>query len=160
MAPTTPYTADLAGRDPITAIRETTDRTRTVTASWTPAQFERTYAAGKWTACQILTHMAQSELALGTRARMALSTPQYVAQPFDQDIWMSRERGLSGRDAADTFIAVGRMNAAFYAALSDADRQTPFSHPEYGALTVDWLIHQSAGHQIHHLRQLEQISRL
>ena len=31
------------------------------------------------------------------------------------------------------------------------------SHPEYGSLTVDWIIHQTAGHQIHHLKQLEQI---
>jgi len=28
---------------------------------------------------------------------------------------------------------------------------------EYGRLTVDWMIHQMAGHQVHHLRQLERI---
>jgi hypothetical protein len=42
--------------------------------------------------------------------------------------------------------------------LSAADRATPFSHPEYGALTIDWIIHQMAGHGIHHLKQLESIA--
>jgi hypothetical protein len=30
------------------------------------------------------------------------------------------------------------------------------SHPEYGTITVDWIVHLLAGHQIHHLQQLEQ----
>ena len=51
------------------------------------------------------------------------------------------------------------MNAALFAATSPADRSISLSHPEYGALTVDWIIHQMAGHQIHHLEQLEQIAR-
>ena len=122
------------------------------------ARFERSYAPGKWSARQILMHLAQSELALGTRARMALSTPNYTAQPFDQDIWMNREPALSGRDALEAFVVMARMNAALFGSLSAGDRATPFAHPEYGALTVDWVIHQTAGHQIHHLKQLEQIA--
>jgi len=51
------------------------------------------------------------------------------------------------------------MNRAFFETLSEADLSTPFSHPEYGSLTVDWIRHQTAGHQLHHLKQLEQISR-
>ena len=50
------------------------------------------------------------------------------------------------------------MNAAFFGALSSSDRQTTFTHPEYGAISIDWLVHQMAGHQIHHLRQLERIA--
>ena len=157
MAPVTPYSEALAGRDPITAIAETTRQVEAITSSWSEDGFERSYAPGKWSARQILTHLAQSELAFGTRVRMALSTPGYTAQPFDQDAWMRREQSLSGRDAANAFIVLARMNTALYAALPAADRDLPFSHPEYGSLTVDWVIHQSAGHQIHHLKQLEQI---
>ena len=91
MPPATPYTADLAGRDPIEAIGDTVARIEAMTAIWTPADFERTYAPGKWNARQILTHLAQSELAFGMRARMALTVPNYTAQSFDQDLWMKRE---------------------------------------------------------------------
>lgn len=139
------------------AMRETSTRIRTVTAGWSADHFERRYAPGKWTARQLLTHLAQTEIGLGARARMALATPNYVAQPFDQDRWMALESRLGGRDALDAFFAVSRMNVLLFESLSATQRASGLSHPEYGALTVDWIIHQMAGHQIHHLRQLEAI---
>jgi hypothetical protein len=157
MAPVIPYSEALAGRDPVAAVAETTERIEAITSTWTAGMFERSHAPGKWSAGRILAHLAQAELAFGYRVRMALSTPGYVAQPFDQDAWMLREQSLSGRDAANAFLVLARMNAALYKQLPAADRNLPFSHPEYGTLTVDWVIHQSAGHQIHHLKQLERI---
>src|SRR3954451_21634079 len=158
MPPKTPYTPDLDGREPVSAMRDTTARSRAVVGDWRPDQFERTYAPGKWTARQILTHLAQSEIALGFRARMALTTPGYAAQYFDQDTWMARESATTGHDALDAFAGTAAMNIALFAALSEADRATKLAHPEYGLLTVDWIVHQMAGHQIHHLKQLEQIA--
>jgi DinB superfamily len=158
MPPTTPYTNDLGHREPLTAMRDTADRIRALVTQWSPAQFERSYAPGKWTARQILIHLAQTELALGNRARMALSTPDYVAQAFDQDLWIGRDAALGGREALEAFHAMSTMNRAMFASLTDADRAVALSHPEYGALTVNWIIHQIAGHQIHHLKQLETIS--
>jgi hypothetical protein len=158
VAPTTPYTADLGDRDPIAAIRETSERIRTLTSGWSADRFERRYAPGKWTARQLLTHLAQTEMALGARARMALATPNYVAQPFDQDQWMGLESRLGGRDALDAFLAGSRMNVTLFESLTTAQRAIALSHPEYGTLTVDWILHQMAGHQIHHLRQLEAIA--
>jgi hypothetical protein len=154
----TPYSKDLGERDPLVALRETPERIRAITGSWLPARLERSYAPGKWSARQILIHLAQTELALGNRARMALSTPNYVAQAFDQDRWIGRDAALSGKDALDAFVAMSAMNRSLFASLSPADRAVTLSHPEYGALTVDWIIHQIAGHQIHHLKQLEQIA--
>jgi DinB superfamily len=158
MAPQTPYSQALAGREPIAALRETTARIGELARAWSPADFERSYAPGKWSARQILTHLAQTELALGTRARHALTTPNYAAQSFDQDKWMARESTLDGRAALDAFVAIAAMNVALFASLSPADRETALTHPEYGALSVDWIVHQMAGHQIHHLKQLEEIA--
>ena len=174
MSPQTPYTADLGDREPLSTIADTLTQVRALVSRWSDADFERSYAPGKWTARQILIHLAQTEIALGNRARMALASPNYAAQSFDQDAWMNREVGGSGGDgksggsdlpptvsaraAVDAVTALGEMNRALFASLSASDRQTPFSHPEYGALTVDWLIHQIAGHGIHHLKQLETIA--
>ena len=158
MAPQTPYTPDLDNREPIGAMRDSTARIRAVVGDWRPEQFERSYAPGKWTARQILTHLAQMEIALGYRARMALATPGYSAQSFDQDSWMARESATTGHDALDAFLGTAAMNIALFASLSDTDRAISLSHPEYGSLTVDWIVHQMAGHQIHHLKQLEEIA--
>jgi hypothetical protein len=158
MPPQTPYTNDLGGREPIAALRETTSKIGAIAGGWSVADFERSYAPGKWSARQLLIHLAQTELALGTRARMALTTPNYAAQSFNQDEWIARDATLGGRAALDAFLALAVMNAALFASLSPADRETTLTHPEYGSLTVDWIVHQMAGHQIHHLRQLEAIS--
>ena len=98
-------------------------------------------------------------LAGRSRARMALTVSGYAAQSFDQDLWMKRESGLDGRSAANAYLSTSRMNRAFFQTLSEADLATSFSHPEYGSLTLDWIRHQTAGHQLHHLKQLEAISR-
>ena len=67
--------------------------------------------------------------------------------------------GTYGAGSADyAFVAVGRMNQALFDSLPQSRRDTAFSHPEYGSISVDWVIYQMAGHQIHHLRQLEQIA--
>jgi hypothetical protein len=157
-APITPYTSYLGDRDPLAAIRDSLERVQRLTRDWMPDRFERSYAPGKWSARQVLIHLAQTELALGSRARMAVSTPAYVAQPFDQDVWLGLDGRLSSREAVDVFLAAGRMNLAFFEGLSAAQRATPLSHPEYGELTVDWIIHQMAGHHINHLLQLERIA--
>jgi hypothetical protein len=157
MAPVTNYSRDLADREPLAAMRDSIPRMVALTHGWTATDFERPYAPGKWTARQVVIHLAQTELALGVRARMALATPGYTAQNFDQNIWLSRETALTGTDAVAALAAVSRMNVALFETLSAADRETAMAHPEYGSITVDWIIYTIAGHQIHHLAQLASI---
>jgi urease accessory protein UreF len=157
MPPTTQYSRYLGDLEPVGAIRQNVHRVRAITDGWTTERFERSYGAGKWTARQILTHLAHTEMALGYRARMALSTPDYAAQRFDQDAWITRETRVSGREAVEAFTALARLNAALFEGLSSEERQVPMSHPEYGRITVDWIVHLLAGHQIHHLQQLEKV---
>ena len=110
MAPTTNYSKDLGDREPLSVMRDSGARLTALTRGWRAADFERPYAPGKWTARQIVTHLAQTELALGVRARMALATPNYTAQAFDQDLWIGRETRLSGSDAVAAFAAICGMN--------------------------------------------------
>lgn len=135
------------------------DRIRELTRDWSPSQFERSYAAGKWTARQILIHLAQTEIGLGNRARMALTSRDYTAQPFDQDAWVARETTLSGQAAVEALVGLYAMNQTLFASLSPAERAIPFMHPDYGWLTVDWIVQLLASHLEHHLAQLEQIAR-
>jgi len=155
--PVTWYSDDLGDRDPVAAMLDTCERLRALVGGWPAARFERSYEPGKWTVRQILTHLAQTEIALGYRIRMALASSDYAAQNFSQDHWLSRETALNAVDALEALFALNRMNRTLCGSLSDADRAVGLTHPEYGALTVDWIIHQLAGHQIHHLRQLEQL---
>jgi hypothetical protein len=159
MPPVTPYTKYLGDRDPIAALRETSARIGALTSGWSAADFERTYEPGKWSARLILAHLAHIEIAFGMRVRMALTTPGYMVQPFDQDRWMERETAIDGRAAVDAFLALDRLNVDLFATLSPADVAIPVSHPEFGNVTVDWIVHTLAGHQVSHLQHIEQIAR-
>jgi hypothetical protein len=154
MPPVTKYSHYLGTREPLRTIRENIERARALTGGWAPGRFEQSRGPGKWTSRQILIHLAQTEMALGTRARMALAAPGYAAQRFDQDAWVTRESRVSGPEALDAFAAMALMNLRLFEGLSAADRTVEMSHPEYGTISVDWIIHLLPGHQIHHIEQL------
>ena len=80
-----------------------------------------------------------------------------MAQSFGQNAWIALRRATAGRAALETFIAMARMNLAFFEGLSPLSRAATLTHPEYGQLTVDWILHQMAGHQINHLKQLQRV---
>ena len=153
-----PYAADLGERDPLSALADTPQRIAALASTWTPAQWNQPYAPGKWTARQVLVHLAQTELALTTRVRFAASQKGYVAQPFDQDEWMRLDEKTDGQTALDAYVALRRFNVAMFKNMSAAHRARPFTHPEYGELTPEWVAAQLAGHDIHHLEQLKTIS--
>lgn len=152
-----PYGADLGDRDPLTGLAETPWRIESVVAGWTEAQFERTYEPGKWSARRILIHLAQTELALPTRARYALSQDGYVAQSFDQDAWMPLDDGSNARAALAAYLALRTLNLQLWRRLTGEQWDRRFTHPDFGELSVRWIAAQIAGHDIHHLKQFEAI---
>jgi hypothetical protein len=152
-----PYADALGSLDPLTALAETPAKIEALAAQWTRAQWERSYAPGKWTARQIIAHLTQTELALTTRVRFAASQEEYVAQSFDQDAWIPLDEGTDGPIALAAYVALRRFNLAMFKALTPQQRTRPFTHPEFGALTPEWVAAQMAGHELHHLNQLRLI---
>ena len=152
-----PYGADLGTRDALDALGDTPGRIRAVVDGWSKDQFEQSYAPGKWSVRQLLIHLAQTEIALGTRARFALSQPAYVAQAFSQDDWLPIDSSVDARTALDVYTTLRRLNLAMFNNLTPEQRSRPFAHPEYGSLTVGWIQSQMAGHDLHHLKQIETV---
>jgi hypothetical protein len=105
----------------------------------------------------LLVHLAQTELALTTRARYALGREGYAAQSFSQDDWIGIDHALDARTALGAYLALRAMNLALFRSLSPAQRERSFTHPEYGTLNVWWIASQLAGHDIHHAEQIERI---
>src|SRR4051812_17157064 len=101
-----PYAADLGSRDPVEALQDTPERIRSIVGQWSGADFERSYAPGKWSIRKVLIHLAQTELALPTRVRFALTQEGYVAQPFSQDDWLPLDDKADGRTALDTYTTL------------------------------------------------------
>jgi len=152
-----PYGRYVEGRDLIEALTATPEHIAAVVARWDENAFDRTYAPGKWSARQILVHLAQAELVFSNRVRFALAEPGYVVQPFEQDPWMALETQPSGRQALDAYLALRRFSLPLWRALTPEQRSHRFMHPEHGELDVNWLFTLIAGHELNHVPQLEAI---
>ena len=132
-----PYGHALGDRDVMEALESSPARLQRVVEAMTPAQFARSYAPGKWTAVQILLHLAQTEAAFGLRVRMAVTTPGYVVQPFDQDAWLLREPLVSGLDAWRAYRAIRQFNLPLFRSLTPDERALALHHPERGTIHVE-----------------------
>ena len=155
-----PYAASLGSRDPLDAMAETPSRIRQIVSALGPAGLARSYAPGKWTARQLLVHLAQTELAFGVRVRMALTSDDYVVQPFDQDRWMASEPATEPAAALAAYEGMRSLNLTLFRSLSSADLGRVFRHPERGQLEVRDVVNMLAGHELHHLGHLETIAAM
>jgi uncharacterized damage-inducible protein DinB len=153
-----PYGKYVEGMDLLASLEETSRRIEGLVRGWTPEMFERSYAPGKWSARQLLTHLVHAELVFGERIRFALSKPDYVVVPFDQDEWMKVESSVDAASALAAYVGLRRMNLAFFRSLTPAQRAHRFQHPERGQIDVNWIITALAGHDRHHLPQFEAIA--
>jgi hypothetical protein len=156
-APVNPYAASLGDREALGVLAETPARIRALVMEMAPADLLRAFAPGKWNARQLLVHLAQTEMAFGVRARMALTTAGYVVQPFDQDSWMQREPEVDAAVALAAYEGGRALNLSLFRSLTATERARTFTHPERGQLTLADLPAMLAGHELHHLRHFEAI---
>lgn len=155
-----PYGSYVAGQDLLVSLAETANRIEALARPWTAAQFERSYQPGKWTARQIMIHLAHAEMVFATRLRFALAQPDSVAASYDQDDWMRAEPDVDGQTALTAYTGLRQMTLALCRTLTTADRARPLAHAQLGQLDVEWVMTMFAGHERHHLPQLEAIGRL
>ena len=124
---TNPYANYVAGEDLLRSLERTPRRIEHVASAWPPEAFERSHAPGKWTARQVLTHLAQAEIVFGNRLRFGLAEDGYVVQPFDQDAWMRVEPRLDGHAALAAYLGLRQMNLAL-CRIADGGAACPDVH--------------------------------
>lgn len=152
-----PYGKYLEGKELLASLEQTPARIAAACRGWRPAAFDRSYAPGKWSGRVLLTHLAQMEMVFATRLRFALAQDGYAVQSFDQDPWMAVERDADGPAALEAYLALRRLNLDVCRRLTAGERRRTCRHPDFGAIDVEWLMIQVAGHELHHLPQIEQI---
>jgi uncharacterized damage-inducible protein DinB len=152
-----PYGKYVEGKDTVKCLEETPRLIEAAVRGWSSAAFERSYAPGKWSARQLLAHLAHAEMVFATRLRFALASDDYVVRPYDQDDWMEIEPHATADTALAAYLAMRRMTLAFCRTLTPEQRARPVMHPEHGRIDVEWIMAMFAGHERHHLPQLEQV---
>jgi DinB superfamily len=153
-----PYADLVAGRDPIELLATTPARIAERVKGWDEAQWARSYGVGKWSAAQIVLHLAHDEVGWSNRVRFALTASAYVPQVWDGADWVALEAPTRTDVALDAFRALRRLNVLLYRRLTTAQLERSMPHPEYGSITVGWILRVLAGHDLHHLAHLEAIA--
>lgn len=124
-----------------------------------PDGLERATAPGKWSAREILCHLADSEVAHAFRLRQAAAEPHHVVQPWDQELWAQHYAGYDAATALRVFQTLREWNLKLIAALPGETFGKPVTHPERGQMTFRVLVETMAGHDLNHVRQMEAIER-
>ncbi|PTA67452.1 DinB family protein [Deinococcus arcticus] len=116
------------------------------------ADLARTYRPGGWTVHQLAHHVADAHLHGLNRLRFALTTPDYVIQPFDQDAWLTLpDAALPVQDALALLTAVNGRWVALLEGTDPTQLSRRVRHPDEGEQDLWRLVAKHDWHLRHHL---------
>ena len=115
-------------------------------------------APGKWSAAEIVAHLADCELVFAFRLRQTLAEDSPVLQPFGQDRWAATYAGIPASEALAVFSAMRSWNLRLLRTALPAAANRPVTHPERGTMTFQTIVETMAGHDLNHLGQLQRLA--
>ena len=154
-----PYASFLEGRDPLAVIASTPAELGRLLDAIGPDRAMESPAPRKWSARDIVCHLADTEIVFAFRLRQALAEEHHVIQPFDQDSWAKNYAAFSAGTALALFSSVRGWNLTLIRCVGPDAYSKPLMHPERGTMTFQTLIETMGGHDANHLRQLEAIAK-
>ena len=134
---------------------------RTVEAA--PAELlERRPAAGEWSVEEILVHVRNvATLAYGLRIRRLFveTEPQFADYDEEKHLRSADWRPLPAGESLDVILAEHRQLAALLSTLPDDAWNRAGTHPESGALTIEFLARRIVEHATEHQKQIAETLR-
>lgn len=153
-----PYARFLGSDDPVEVIAATPERLADLARSIGAGRISTAPAPGKWSAREILCHLADGEIAFGFRLRQTLAEDHHTVQPWDQEKWAASYDTYTAEQALGTFRALRTWNLALIRSALPAAGDRPVTHPERGTMTFLTLVETMAGHDRNHILQLERLA--
>jgi hypothetical protein len=153
-----PYASHMGDRTAMDLISETPRRLAELVDTIGPARLEVSPAPGKWSARDIVAHLADAEVAFAFRLRQTLAEDHHVIQPFDQDLWARSYPEYDARLALAALSALRAWNVALIQSVKPAYLSKAVTHPERGTMTFQTIVETMAGHDRNHIKQMEAIA--
>lgn len=153
------YAAELGDDDPIMVMAETPDRIRKLLRGLTRKQVRARPAPGKWCIQEIVAHLADGEVILGSRYRFVAAHDRPPLLCSDQDAFAERLAPLNAEavDLADDFAMARAVNLGLFERLPEEAWDRVGLHSERGEESIRDMVAMYAGHDRHHLSQIETI---
>lgn len=149
------YINQVPAGDILGILRGGIDQTAALLANQPASIGDHRYAPGKWTIREVLAHLSDCERMFGFRAFWFARRGGGELPSFDQEPFVAESRA-SARSLAsllDEWRAVRQANIALFETIDDeASRRTGIaSGRSFSVRSFPWI---TAGHEIHHRRQL------
>ena len=158
MSDLNPYEKFLDGRALDTTLAATPGEIGRLILAIGPEKENTAPAPGKWSAAEIIAHLADCELVFAFRLRQTLAEDAPIIQPFDQDKWAATYAGVPAKQALEVFAALRGWNLRLIGFAMPEASQRRVTHPERGVMTFLTLVETMAGHDLNHLEQLKRLA--
>jgi hypothetical protein len=145
--------------DPFAVLRSTPGALRRVIRGVPNRRLAVRPAPRKWSAAEILAHLADTDLVWGYRIRKILEGRGAPLQGMDQEKWCRRLRyaAIPSSDSLATFEVLRHGNLALLERVSKGALRTWGTHSQFGRLTISRIVRMLAGHDRNHLGQIRAI---
>ena len=153
-----PYASYLGSRDALQAVAQTPERLASLMVSIGEKRLNEAPAPGKWSAREIVAHLADCELVFAFRLRQTLAENNPTIQPFDQEKWAASYGGYDATSALETFSSLRRWNLELIRSLKPEAFERKMTHAERGEMTFRTVVETMGGHDLNHIGQLERIA--
>lgn len=118
-------------------------------------------AKGKWSIAQILAHLCDGEIVLSWRIRLVIAQSGTVIQAFDENKWAKEFRydTVDWKKALELFLCLRKSNIDLLKSLKVNQWKHFGIHEERGKETIERMVQMFAGHDVNHLKQIENIAK-
>jgi hypothetical protein len=149
----------LGDRDPLKVLAELDGWLDRRFAGVPEAALKRPEAPGKWSAADVVQHLADSELVLGFRMRMILTEDRPTIQGYDQDKWATTLRypDVPPAEARAQLRALRTANLRVLDRLGPTEMERVGRHSERGPESLGHLIKLMGAHDLVHRRQIDRV---
>ena len=149
----------LGGQDPLDVQARSANQLERLIGGLSASRLRTRPAPGKWSITEIVAHLADSEIVTSWRIRAILTAPGTAIQAFDQDTWVvaGHYDKRDPRKSVEVFRVLREMNLALFNTLTPEQWKQHGIHSERGVETVEQIVRLYAGHDVNHIRQIEQI---
>jgi hypothetical protein len=153
------YLEALGDDDPVASMADAPDRLRRLVRGLTERQLATKPAPGKWSIREIVAHLADNEVVLGSRYRFIAAMDRPPLPGYDQDAFVANlgVARATTADLLDDFAMARAVNIGLLERVGEVAWNRVGLHAERGEESLGRLVTIYAGHDRIHLSQVETI---
>ena len=133
-----------------------TIRLRETVDSLSHDELSKTYREGSWTVRQLVHHIADSQLNMYQRLKLALTDENPTVPAFDQEKWaIQPDTKLPIESSIKMLEGINERIVCLGYSLTEEQLDRAFTHQENGKITAATKVAKLAWHEEHHLAHIK-----